>query len=205
MKLPLDLDDIALLSDKETFQRQVRHLDPDGWDMDARLHSSSLLRVRMMVALIRDEILEVMLDPNGNYAIDDITYEKPPKLLNYWCRPADEPYNRKLKRKELELYTGLPAHVVCSPKLEEIRDINLQMLYPRLLIRLDHLLNIFLVERLLVKHGHPRSDLLRSSFEMIVLTLHFWTQKHIWAVIQGEWQWIVSHSLLPTTVSSMSL
>jgi hypothetical protein len=103
-------------------------------------------------------------------------------------------YNRILKSKELELYNGLPAHVVYSPTLEDIRDIDLQTVYPKLLIRLDHLLNIFLVERLLVKHGRSRSDLLRTSFEMIVLTLHFWTQKHIWAEIHGESRWIVSHS-----------
>lgn len=76
MELPLDLDDTALLSDKETFQRQLQRLDPGGWDTDARLHSSSLLRVRMMVALVRDEILEVMLDQNENYAVNDITYAK---------------------------------------------------------------------------------------------------------------------------------
>jgi hypothetical protein len=77
MKLPLDLDDTILLSDKETFQSQLHHLDTDGWDIDGRFHSSSLLRVRMMVALIRDEILEVVLDQNGNDALDDIMYERP--------------------------------------------------------------------------------------------------------------------------------
>ncbi|RAO72085.1 uncharacterized protein BHQ10_008097 [Talaromyces amestolkiae] len=73
----LHLDDTALLSDKETFQGQLHRIDADGWDMDGRFHSSSLLRVRMMVALIRDEILEVVLDQSGNNALDDILYEKP--------------------------------------------------------------------------------------------------------------------------------
>lgn len=75
MRLPLDLDDITLLSDQETFQRQLHRIDADGWNMDGRFHSSSLLRVRMMVALIRDEILEVVLDQSGNNALDDILYE----------------------------------------------------------------------------------------------------------------------------------
>lgn len=102
--------------------------------------------------------------------------------------------NSILKSKESELYQRLPAHVVYSPIGEEIRDIDLQIVYPKLLIRLDHLLNLFLLERLLVKHGRSRNDLLRTSFEMVVLTLQFWTQKHIWAEIQGESRWIVSHS-----------
>lgn len=105
--------------------------------------------------------------------------------------------NRVLKSKELELYQRLPAHIVYSPIGEDIDNIDLQVVYPKLLIRLDHLLNVFLVERILVKHGRPRNDLLRTSFEMVVLTLQFWTQKHIWAEIQGESRWIVSHHSKP--------
>lgn len=77
IQLPLDLDDGVLLSDKDTFQRQLVRLDSDGWDMDSRLHSASILRVRTMVALIRDEILEIGLSYVENYTIDDIMYEKP--------------------------------------------------------------------------------------------------------------------------------
>lgn len=76
VKLPLDLDDTILLSDKETFQRQLLRLDADGWDMEGRLHPSSILRVRTMIALIRDELLEIGLSFTGNHDIDKIMYEK---------------------------------------------------------------------------------------------------------------------------------
>jgi hypothetical protein len=78
IKVPLDLDDTALLSDKETFQRQLLRLDPDGWDIDGRLHSSSILRVRTMIALIRDEILEIGLSYTRTHSFDDVKYEKFP-------------------------------------------------------------------------------------------------------------------------------
>ncbi|KAL6899963.1 hypothetical protein GGI43DRAFT_405931 [Trichoderma evansii] len=167
IKLPLDLDDSVLLSDKETFQRYLLHLDDDGWDMDGQLHSASVLRVRAMVALIRDEILEIGLSYAENYNINDIMM---------------------LKRKELELYKSLPAHLVYDPTLGDLTDADPQIFYSKYEIRLDHLLNVFLVERLLLKHGHPRTDLLCTSFEMVVLTLRLWTQKHRWAEIQGESQ-----------------
>lgn len=125
------------------------------------------------------------------------THEKLPTSSYRLCDPANKPCNiRNLKRKELELYRGLPTHLFCSPTLEDIKEVDLRTVYPKLLIRLDHLLNVFLVERLLVKHGRPREDLLRASFEIIVLTLHLWTHNHIWAEVQGECQWIVSDYLI---------
>ena len=66
--------------------------------------------------------------------------------------------------------------------------------HQKLLVRLDHLLNMFLIERLLVKRDPDsnRKDLLVISFEMVVLTLSIWTQRHIWAEVKGENQWTVS-------------
>ncbi|KAM0445206.1 hypothetical protein ACHAO4_009911 [Trichoderma viride] len=164
IQLPLDLDDRVLLSDKETFQRHLSRLDNSGWNMDGRLHSASILRVRTMVALIRDEILEIGLSYVETHKMEDIIM---------------------LKRKELELYDKLPAHLVYDP---ELANADAQMFYSKHEMRLDHLLNVFLVERLLLKHGHPRTDLLRTSFEMVVLTLRLWTHKHRWAEIPGESQ-----------------
>ncbi|KAI1039642.1 hypothetical protein LB505_008340 [Fusarium chuoi] len=44
IKPPLDLEESALLSDKETFQRRSQLLDQDGWNTGGRIYSSSLLR-----------------------------------------------------------------------------------------------------------------------------------------------------------------
>ncbi|PNP43638.1 hypothetical protein TGAMA5MH_04610 [Trichoderma gamsii] len=167
IQLPLDLDDVALLSDKETFQRHLLRVDNDGWDMDGRLHPASVLRVRTMVALIRDEILEIGLSYVEDHSIDDII---------------------TLKGREFELYNTLPAHLIYDPALGELADADTQTFYSKHEMRLDHLLNVLLVERLLLKHGHPRTDLLRTSFEMVVLTLRLWTHKHRWAEIPGESQ-----------------
>jgi hypothetical protein len=77
IQLPLDLNDSALLSDEETFNIYLSRLDNHGWDMDGRLHSASVLRARTMVALIRDEILEIGLSYVEDHNIDDIMYENP--------------------------------------------------------------------------------------------------------------------------------
>ncbi|KAF5591080.1 transcription factor [Fusarium pseudoanthophilum] len=72
IKVPLDLEETALLSDRETFQSRSQLLDQDGWNKDGCIYSGSLLRVRMMIALVRDEILEVVLAKDGDYGIAEV-------------------------------------------------------------------------------------------------------------------------------------
>ncbi|KAF5561442.1 transcription factor [Fusarium phyllophilum] len=185
IKGPLDLEEAALLSDRETFQRKSQLLDHDGWNTDGRIYSSSLLRVRMMIAQARDEILEVVLAQDGAYGTTEVT---------------------QLKTKQLDIYGQLPQHLIWNPTAEQISEIDLEIGYPKLLIRLDHLLNMFLIQRLFVKHGHPRNELLRTSFEMVVLTLNFWAQKHIWAALQGKCRWIImGYATLAGAVLCMEL
>ena len=86
--------------------------------------------------------------------------------------------------------------MVCNPVSQDFKAAEPPIVYSKLVIRLDHLLNLFLVERLLLKHGRDRGDLLRISFEMVVLSLQFWTHKHRWGEIQGEFQWLVSRPSL---------
>lgn len=176
IKLPLDLDDTALVSDKDAFQEQTHSLDSNGWNQGGRIHSTSVLRFRMMVALIRDAILEIGLGYSDDFTLDDIL---------------------KLKTKELDLYGKLPIHMIGAPTFDDIAGLDPHLIYSQLVIRLDHLLNLFLVERLLVKNGHSRGDLLRTSFEMVVLTMHFWTNKHRWAESQRECHWLIMGHAAP--------
>lgn len=50
--------------------------------------------------------------------------------------------------------------------LEDQRSL-VGVLYWKLLMRLDHLLNVFFIERLLLKRGHTQSELLSVSFDMV--------------------------------------
>ncbi|KAG5808549.1 hypothetical protein H9Q74_002527 [Fusarium xylarioides] len=185
IKSPLDLEESALLSDRATFRSKSQLLDQNGWNTDGRIYSSSLLRVRMMIALARDEILEVVLAQDGAYSIAEIM---------------------QLKTKQLDLHGQLPQHLIWNSTTEELNEIDLEIGYPKLLIRLDHLINMFLIQRLFVKHGHPRNELLRTSFEMVVLTLNFWAQKHIWAALQGRCRWIImGYATLAGAVLCMEL
>lgn len=71
--LPLDLDDVTLFEEEDIFQQRSSRLGPGGWDPDGRLYHSSLLRARMMMALIRDEILEVVLSPEEQFSVAHVS------------------------------------------------------------------------------------------------------------------------------------
>lgn len=63
---PLDLKDEDLLADERTFRNAVAtNLDPSGWDKKNGLYSSTILRARAMLSLIRDEIFEIALGKNA--------------------------------------------------------------------------------------------------------------------------------------------
>lgn len=60
-RLPLDLADEWLLSDKETLKRRVDELDDKGWSQDGAIYPVSSLRARFSFAVIRDEVFEIAL------------------------------------------------------------------------------------------------------------------------------------------------
>lgn len=99
----------------------------------------------------------------------------------------------QLKTRQLKLYSELPVHVVYHFHGDS-RQIEPPVLYTKLLIRLEHLLNLFFLERLLATNSGSICgiDLLSISFEMLSLTLVLWTHKDRLAGFQGEFEWLVS-------------
>lgn len=69
-------------------------------------------------------------------------------------------------------------------------------LYAKLLIHLEHLQNLFFIARLLIKWGYSsHAELLKVSFEMVAVTLVFWTHRNRLAGIHGDFGWLVSTSM----------
>lgn len=67
------------------------------------------------------------------------------------------------------------------------------MLYPRLLIHMEHLQNILFIERLLLRHGKEgRADILTVSFELVSAMLPLWTHRERFADIRDDNDWLVS-------------
>jgi hypothetical protein len=66
-------------------------------------------------------------------------------------------------------------------------------LYARTVTHLEHLENLFLLERLLIKHGGGNmQDLIDISCEMLDLTLVWWKHSNRFAGMHSDLEWLVS-------------
>lgn len=70
------------------------------------------------------------------------------------------------------------------------RNIPSNLIYNRLQVHLDHLQNLFFIERLLSKiKGEPTPDLVKISLEIVSLTLLPWTHKELMSgnICDADW------------------
>ena len=65
--------------------------------------------------------------------------------------------------------------------------------WAKLIVRLEHLQNLFFIQRLKGKHGQKDlSELIGISFEMVSLTLLCWTHRDWFVGFAGDYEWLVS-------------
>ncbi|KAK1984980.1 hypothetical protein LZ30DRAFT_747498 [Colletotrichum cereale] len=169
--LALDVSDDVLMADDETIAEAVGALDARGRNTDGSLYSVTMWRVRYRFMQIRDEIFEIALGAESAISGDAV---------------------RALKIKELEAAADLPA--VMQFVESDIRDPNIsgQVLHIRLLMLLEHLQNLFFIERLLNRlDSSNRRELLAVSYEMTSTTLLFWTNMDGLRILCEDFKWLV--------------
>ncbi|KAM0571309.1 hypothetical protein ACHAP9_003410 [Verticillium nonalfalfae] len=167
---PLDLRDEYLLADEATMMKGVSALDANGWNTEGALYPTTIIRARVKMASIRDEIMEIAMG-NGTTSIE--------ALLN-------------IKAQHLAIWASFPDVLILKP--DDIKDASLEMatLYSRIIIRLEYLQNLFFLERLLVRRGHNSSgELLSVSFDMVTTTLMTWTNMDRLGIVQSDLKWLV--------------
>lgn len=57
--LPLDLSDDALVADASSFSEAAQQLGRDGWNPRGQVYRTSLVRIRLLLAIFRDKVLEL--------------------------------------------------------------------------------------------------------------------------------------------------
>jgi len=59
---PLDLDETSLVAHtEEEIEKTRKHLTPDGWNADGKLQCATWLRLRRILAEMREELVEYNL------------------------------------------------------------------------------------------------------------------------------------------------
>ncbi|KAK2598672.1 hypothetical protein N8I77_012067 [Diaporthe amygdali] len=176
--LPLDLCDETLLSDRETIAKAVDELDENGWNREGKYYSTTIVRARTKLGRIKDEIMEV--------ALGNPIYTSMDALL-------------ALKEHEYTAFAGIPSVLKYSSQAVRDPSIPASEIYTKILIHLEHLQNLFLISRLLVQWGYDsNADLLSVSFEMVSVTLVFWTHMDRLAGLHGDFEWLVMAFAAPS-------
>ncbi|KAI5456027.1 hypothetical protein BGZ63DRAFT_397322 [Mariannaea sp. PMI_226] len=169
--LPLDLPDEILTANEETLMNAVKRLDHRGWNTDGGLYPTTLVRARFMITVILDELIEISLDRIRPVAVSHLQY---------------------LKARQLTIMAEFPPTLVYDPDNIFDPSLPIESLYARILIHLGHLQNLFFIERLLIRHGAPDDgNLLLTSFNMVKVTLVFWTHKDQFANIRRHFEWLL--------------
>ncbi|KAI0162208.1 hypothetical protein GGR57DRAFT_314712 [Xylariaceae sp. FL1272] len=182
--LPLDLDDKYLALDQVDLTTQF---DARGWSKEGGPHSATFIRAWSMLAAVREEIFGIALGKSyGSTVVHTLTL---------------------LKKRELDTVSTFPPSL--HHKIEDLVNSgnDIIVLYSRLVIRLEHLQNLFFVERLLLRHGQiDEGSLLALSFEMVTCTLYFWTHLDRLLAVRRDCEWLVmSYAAPPGGILCMEL
>ncbi|RAH39940.1 uncharacterized protein BO95DRAFT_488819 [Aspergillus brunneoviolaceus CBS 621.78] len=172
-QLPLDISDHDILSGN--VRNAAAKLGSDGWDRNSgrKFTQAAILRARAMFARNREEILEVL-----ESSLDEISASAIETCFN-------------LKAQASAIYDKLPESLI--HQVEDIDDLDIpgHCLHTRILVRLEYLLNQFLLERLLTRHKIVTEQaLIGVSQETLSLTLLYWKHKDRFMALHNDFSWL---------------
>lgn len=97
-----------------------------------------------------------------------------------------------LKARQTDTAAGLPQKLRFNAADFDDLNIGAETLYVRLLLHLEHLQNLFFIERLRCRGDYTANDnLLQVSFEMVSTAVMFWTNMDRLSVIHHDFMWLV--------------
>ncbi|KAI1210121.1 uncharacterized protein F4807DRAFT_423881 [Annulohypoxylon truncatum] len=175
--LPLDLSEQELFSDHATFMRAVGRLDEKGWNTDGLIHHATRIRARAIIARLREELFEIALANDQVAPIETLL---------------------ALRARELQAVADFPTCIHFNPLDLEDPEISIDTLASRSFIHLEHLQNMFFIERLLLRNGHEdKGDLLRVSYDLVILTLPYYLELDKMAAFRNDCEWLVMAYAVP--------
>ncbi|KAL4806583.1 hypothetical protein BDV18DRAFT_117866 [Aspergillus unguis] len=149
-KPPLDISEDVLMGDEQDLQRAMKDLNEDGWNVDRTFRRSSWHRLRYLITMFREEILELSLRPVDAEAAGKL------KDISFRCT---------------QFWDSVPAHLrYPACEWDDSHHIGIRIML--LIAYFLYLYNIFLIERLLIQHdSSAESALLKVSSEILSLVL----------------------------------
>ncbi|KAM0358718.1 hypothetical protein ACHAP4_004694 [Fusarium culmorum] len=169
--LAIDIDDQDLMDGDAAIKRAMLRLDDNGFRPDGELLGAALIRARVQIALIKGELLEMALASSVKATFERLA---------------------EIKTRCERTYERFPQNLIHRPDELDDPNCDVENVYVRILVRLEHLQNLFFAERLSLRLGHvDENRLLVISFEMVCLTLLFWTHQDRFAGVRRDFEWLL--------------
>lgn len=188
---PLDIGDEVFLIPGRALET-MSCLDPQGWNLDAKLRPASWLRVRLKIARLKEKVLELSLNGNGTDRVSQIRY-----AAERACFLVHNPNacSRLLLKNSQDFWTSVPHHIRYDPSQQTIaRDNASAATQMQLIVYLEHLQNEFQLQRLYAKEstnvdGDGVADV---SMRMFTAAMNHHTIEHDVMSPSRDRTWIVS-------------
>lgn len=101
--------------------------------------------------------------------------------------------DRDIKARVNRNFFEMPSHLIFEYQNLDDPDLDVEVLYLRILLYLSHKRNIFVIERLLLQHGAvDDGSLLTTSFDLVKVTVILWIHKNKFASMKRNFEWLVS-------------
>ncbi|VUC23556.1 unnamed protein product, partial [Clonostachys rosea] len=169
--LPLDISDRHFFPGKGDLDSAVHSLDENGWNTEGEVGYTTITRARAELGHIREKILEIGLGNERHVDIDT--------LLN-------------IKAQSLSVLSSFPVALLYNPRDIDYLNFDVEVVYGKMLIQMEHLQNLFFIERLLLRCDYPdEGELLVVSYDMVTITLAIWIDKDKFTPILRDFEWLV--------------
>lgn len=190
-KLPLDISDEALVYEKSLPGLAQNTLGIDGWDVNGVRQRASWVRVRFLISIFREEILDLSHQTPSLEMAEKLKYAAHPTFRFVLTRSD-------ISRRCHSAWDSIPAHLRYTP--QPWND-NLPLGESIMLIisYLAYHYNDFLIQRLLVQQDpDATSALLSVSSTILSAVLVLGAQREIVNGIYSDFTWTVSFPYILT-------
>ncbi|KAI6759471.1 hypothetical protein HG530_010151 [Fusarium avenaceum] len=167
---PSDLSDSCLLSE-DTLAEQYASLDDRGWNSKCETYGNSYIRARYLMAFVFDEVVEIALGNDVHVTLDQL---------------------QNIKARVTQTFSEVPSHLIFNYEDLDNPDLDVNILYLRILLYLAHRRDIFVIERLMLRHSAiDDGSLLTTSFDLVKVTVMLWIHKNRFARMRRNFEWLL--------------
>ncbi|CZS88139.1 uncharacterized protein RCO7_01105 [Rhynchosporium graminicola] len=179
VQLCSDLADDIIFAPSEQLADAISKLDANGWNKTGACHEiSTFLRARILIHMIREEILELALGVNVN---------------------VSEARINNLHQKSQQMFDSLPPQLHYFDPTGVPKASSRNVLYDQAFLNLQHLQNKFLLDRVAKARGLSNGQgLLNTAMSMIDLSLMFWSKRDQLLAHSHGFDWIMTYYGIPS-------